>query len=93
MAEEYLSKINNNNLIKLKDKEISIIINEIEKYEFDKIISKSNEIIFVDKLIADEINNYFQKKNSNEQLKAFLLNEIKNCDNKANFSLRKLSIK
>lgn len=93
MAEEYLFKINNNNLIKLKDKEISIIKKQIEKYEFDKMISKSSEIIFVDKSTANEINNYFQKKNSNDELKTFLLNEIKNCKNNANFTLRKLSIK
>lgn len=93
MAEDYLSRIKNNNLIKLKESEIQILKNKIKKYDFDKVLSKSNEIIYIDKSLSFELNNYFQNKSSNNELKNFLINEIKNKENDSNFTLRKLSVK
>ena len=93
MAEEYLSSIKNKNLIKLNEKEIEIIQNLIDEINFEKVLSKKENIIYIEKALADDINNYFKIEESNNTLKSFLIGEIKNSEDRNDFTLRKLSKK
>ena len=92
-ADDYLNRVKNKNLIKLNDEEIKILKNEIEKLDFEKIKAKSENIIFIKKSLANDIQNYFKIETNNNKIKNFLLNEIKANKNRNDFSLRKLSEK
>lgn len=60
----------------------------------DKTLFKSNEIIYIKKENADDINNYFIKtQNINNPLKSFLINELNSDKDHNNITVRKLSSK
>jgi transposase len=92
MIDDYLSKVKNSNRLKLKKHEYYEIDKLINKIELDKFISKSDEIIYMDKSLVEDLNNFFKVEKSNNDLKTFLLNENKN-ENKNNFTVRKLANK
>ena len=60
MAEEYLSTIKDKNLIKLNQKEVDIIQYLVDKISIEKSIFKNQNIIFVDKSLANALNEHFK---------------------------------
>ena len=93
MAEEYLSTIKDKNLIKLNQKEVDIIQYLVDKISIEKVIFKYQNIIFIDKSLANDLNEHFKIEKTNDPLKSFLIEEIKNNKNHNDFTLRKLSKK
>lgn len=93
MAEEYLSTIKDKNLIKLNQKEVDIIQYLVDKISIEKVIFKNQNIIFIDKSLANDLNEHFKIEKTNDPLKSFLIEEIKNNKNHNDFTLRKLSKK
>jgi hypothetical protein len=94
MTDEYISKVKDINLLKLKNNEIKTIQSLIDKLELDKSLSKTNEIIYIEKETANEINNYFiNTQNYNNPLKTFLMNELNNSKDRNDITVRKLSSK
>lgn len=94
MVDEYICKVKDINSLKLKNNEIQSIQYLIDKLDLDKTLFKSNEIIYIKKETADDINNYFIKtKNNNNPLKSFLINELNSEKDHNNITVRKLSSK
>ena len=93
LGEDYLNRIKNKNLIKLNIDEIAILENEIEKLDLEKSLQKGENIIFIEKSMANDIKNYFQVEKNDNALMQFLTKEISNNKDRRDFSLRKLSSK
>ena len=81
----------NKELIKLNTEEENFLIGYIKIINHDKDIKRGNNLIFIDKNRFIELKNFFVAKNNNSDIENFLIEEYNNCENRFNFTCRKLS--
>ena len=88
----YFRELNNKNLIKLNDKELSFLKEKIKTLELDLQESKkNNNFIELDIDTAIEINKYFNFERKKSKIELFVEDKLKNNKSREDISCRKLA--
>lgn len=89
----YIINIKNLNRLKLTNQESLFLKNFIEKSKMQEEIKNKNFFITIDKSLAHDLFNLYNKPVERNSLELFLLEEYSKSENRTNFTCRKLSRK
>ena len=93
-VDEYISKVENINSLKLNQSEIESLKTKIKILQNEKDKSQNSEFIYINKKLANELDSFIKEKiDTKDELKLFLSKQLQNSSGRINLSVRKLAKK
>lgn len=88
---KYYQSLTNKNLIKLSNDELLLLCSIANEIRINQAIKGGDELIEIDKDLADKLNSYFNINQQDTPLSKYIKDKISNSNDRSNISCRKLS--